>query len=102
MTREELLASLNTIGTCTDDVERRTLITNISGEIGSIYDANETLTASNNQYKTDNEALRSANMQLFLKVGGGLKSSQMDGVGSDPKPEPLKYEDLFNEKGGLK
>lgn len=101
MTRDEMLARLHALGTCEDDVERRAIITEITDEIRGVYDSNESLTASNEQYIADNETLRAANMKLFLKVGGGGKTDPIDNTGTEPDTN-LTYENLFNEKGELK
>ena len=102
MNKAEMLERLHAIGTCEDDVQRRTLITEITDEIGNVYDSNETLTASNRQFESDNETLRNANLKLFLKVGGNEKVTTIDKTGEEPEKPQLKYENLFNEKGELK
>ena len=103
LTKEDFLSKITEIGTMTDDVERRTHLTNLADEISGLYDSNDTLRKDNEKYKTDNETLRSANMQLFLRVGekreGSNGRSQQQG---DSNINNLKYEDLFNEKGELK
>ena len=53
----------------------------------------------------DNEKLRSANMQLFLRVGANKTEQeiQQDQIGQvDEVKEPRKFEDLFDESGNLK
>lgn len=98
MTRDEVFAALTQIGTCEDDVQRRTLLTNVTNELTNVYDSNESLTQSNNTYQTQNEALRSANLELFLQVGNKGKPEHID----EPEVKEMKFEDLFNEKGELK
>jgi hypothetical protein len=48
---------------------------------------------------TDNEKLRQANMNLFLKVGD---SKPADEQKKQPEDNIPKYEDLFDENGNLK
>ena len=52
------------------------------------------------------EKLRSANMQLFLRVGENKTPGQINedktGVKDEVPPEPRRFENLFDEKGGLK
>lgn len=98
MTKDELLQNLTTIGTTEDEVERRSLITSISGEVSGLYDTNETLTASNAKFEADNKKLKEYNMELFLRVGGQKKEKEIP----EEKGEKLTYENLFNEKGELK
>ena len=102
LTKEEMMSRLAEIGTCEDDVTRRTLLTSITDEVSSVYDANENLTATNTQYETDNQNLRDANMQLFLRVTSGQANSPLDNNGNEPEPKKRSYTDLFNEKGELK
>lgn len=96
MTKEELLQSIQAIGTCEDDVERRALLTDFKDAIVNDYDNFCETMNKVTQLESDNEHLRSANMKLFLKVGGQSESQQQT------KNESLKFSDLFNEKGELK
>lgn len=100
MTKDELLAKLTDIGTSQDEVERRTLLTEITDELTSVYDANDTLTKANAKFEADNKKLQEHNMRLFLKVSDQSKPTPQV---EEPKPtENLKYENLFNDKGELK
>lgn len=51
-----------------------------------------------------NEKLRSANMELFLSLGGKKQPSPSDPKPADPKPEetPITVNDLLDDKGNLK
>ena len=103
MTKQEILDMLTEIGTCEDEVQRRTMLANVSNEVSTVFDTNATLTDANAQYATDNETLRSANLHLFLQVGQKQKDvKQIDGTGDEQPKEKLKFEDLFNEKGEIK
>lgn len=97
MTKAEMLAALSEIGTIEDAAERRSKITQITDEIGGIFDQNDTLSASNTQLEADKEKLQKYNMELYLKVGGQEKKEEP----KEPS-ESLSYEKLFNEKGELK
>lgn len=98
MTREEVMNTLTQIGTCEDEVTRRTLLTSLTDEVTNIYNTNETLTTDNERYRTDNDNLRNANMQLFLRVSGG----RVEEHNQNEENEKRSYDDLFNEKGELK
>lgn len=106
MDKQGFLDKLKAIGTSEDEVERRTMISELTDEVTRVYDENSTLTESNKSYLEDNEKLRSANMQLFLRVGENKTPEQINedktGVKDNPTPEPRKFENLFNDKGGLK
>ena len=105
MDKQEFLDKLNSIGTTEDDVERRTMLSELTDEVSRIYDENSSLVESNNSYLEDNEKLRSANMQLFLRVGDNKlpKEQQEDDTGiKEEETEPRKFKDLFDEKGMIK
>lgn len=105
MEKQDFLDKIQAIGTCEDDVQRRTMLAELSDEGSKIYDDFAEVKASNEKYIEDNEKIRAANMELFLQVG--KKKDQQDiknnmtGIKEEPE-EKLKFEDLFDEKGGLK
>lgn len=103
MDKEQFLEFIKNIGTTEDDAQRRELLTQLSDSMTEIFDNNEKLINENNTYKDDNEKLRSANMQLFLRVGAKSKNKKEENPdGTQEDPEPRKFEDLFDEKGGIK
>lgn len=97
MDKENFLSSITEIGSLEDIVEVRTRLAELSDDVTNIFDLNSELSAQNKQYEEDNEKLRSANMQLFLKVGGQKKPEDLP----EPKPEPRSFKNLFNEKGEI-
>ena len=106
LTKQQFLDTLTQIGTCEDETQRRDMLATLNTEATSIFDSNETLTQQNQTLTNDNETLRSANMKLFLQVGGssngsGEGSNNNHGNQEEPRKK-IKYEDLFDEKGGLK
>lgn len=102
MDKQTFQEKISQIGTCEDEVTRRELLAELSEEGCKAFDTVDELTKSNNQYVTDNEALRKANMQLFLRIGSKTpEEMKRDEYGEEPK-EKRKFEDLFNEKGGIK
>ena len=100
LSKDELFAKLTTVGTTEDAAERRMLLTEITDDLGSVYDANDVLTEANTKFATDNKKLQEYNMQLYLKLGSQTK--QEDTVVKTEEKPKLKYEDLFNDKGELK
>ena len=112
MDKAQLLKMIKDIGTCEDDVQRRTMLAEVNDEVSNLFDERETLQTdkesletANEQYKTDNETLRQANMKLFLRVGSDKteQQKQADATGiKTPDESKRSFEDLFNEKGGLK
>ena len=100
MTLEEIMQKMTELGTVEDASERRQIITDITDDIKTVYQQNETLTASNTKYEADNKKLQEYNMQLFLKVGSQSQSKKEVEEPND-ETEELKYEDLFNEEGEI-
>lgn len=103
MDKKAFQDKITEIGTCEDDVRRRELLAELSDEGAADYDRMAELTAQNEAHTKDNEALREANMKLFLRIGSKSREEGVkDEYGAEPPKEKLKFEDLFNEKGGLK
>lgn len=105
MDKDQFLEMVNLIGTTEDETERREKLAQLKEDITSVFDNNSSLYDENNKFKEENEKLRSANMELFLRVGSNKTPEEIkkDQVGEvDETPEPRKFENLFNEKGGLK
>ena len=105
MDKQGFLDKLKAIGLSEDDVERRTMLSELEDEVTRVYDENSNLTKSNQSVLEDNEKLRSANMQLFLRVGENKTPEQvnLDTTGvKDEVHEPRRFENLFDEKGELK
>ena len=105
MNKQEFLDAIKEIGTIEDDVERRTKLTELTDSISTIFDSNVDLMEKNKKFEEDNEKLRSANMQLFLRVGANKseKEIQQDQTGqTEEEKDPRKFEDLFDDKGNIK
>ena len=105
MEKQDFLNRITEIGSCDDDVKRRELLAQLSEEASKDYDALNSLTETNETLKNDNETLRSANMKLFLRVGeektDDVRVKNETGV-DGKKNEKRSFDDLFNEKGGIK
>ena len=99
MTREELTARIQAIGTCESETDRLELLSQLEEEAGADYDRLTNLETNNNQLTSDNEKLREANMKLFLRIGD--KKPPKDDH-EEEKPKEMKFEDLFNDKGEIK
>ena len=105
MGKDELINLIKEIGTLEDETERRTKLATLSNEVDSMYEQNKELKTSNDTYKEDNEKLRSANMELFLQIGGNKSDEEIQrnttGI-NEENIEPRKLENLFNGKGDIK
>ena len=101
MDKAEFLKSIQEIGTCEDDSIRRSLLAKVSDEVSKIYDDNENLTNVNNKYVRDNEKLREANMELFIRDGTNKTTEQVvqdnTGITSQQPVEYKSYDELANE-----
>lgn len=112
MDKENFIKKIQEIGGCEDEVQRRTLLAEVNTEVSKVYDERDSLNASKQGFEDqikkaneDLETLRKANMDLFLKVGAQKSEAEIkkDTTGiDDKKDEKLKFEDLFNDKGGIK
>lgn len=105
MEKQEFLNKITAIGSCDDDVQRRELLSQLSEEASKDYDNIATLTESNKTLTSANETLRDANMKLFLRVGADKSDTEIkkDTTGvHDEENKKLSFNDLFDEKGGIK
>lgn len=99
MDKAQFTERLQAIGTEEDEAQRRELIAQLITDGGADYDDHAAAVAARDQLQTDNEELREANMKLFKRIGVHDEPE----VNPDPQPQPKrKFEDLFNEKGGIK
>ena len=99
MNKQEYTERLQAIGAEADETQRRELIAALIEDGGADYDSFATASQERDQLRSDNETLREANMKLFLRVGTKKDPDPQPG---DPPKEKPKFEDLFNEKGGIK
>lgn len=106
MDRQEFLDTITQIGTCEDETQRRGMLATLSTEAGTLFDSNADLTSQIEALTNKNNELTAANMDLFLQVGANKSSAErkkdQTGIENPDEPQKLKYEDLFDEKGGLK
>lgn len=103
MTREEFEAMIQEIGTTEDEAQRRTLLANLQNETGSIFEENETLQNSNNELTESVKNLQSENYKLFTQIGSKTPAESKKDFSGEEEPKPKKkFEDLFDENGGLK
>ena len=100
MTKEEMIAAIQQVGTCENDTERLTLLSDLQEGLTTDYDSLEAITNERDSLKNDNEDLRKANMKLFLKVG--QKDASDDLPQKEEPKDKRKFEDLFDKKGGIK
>ena len=104
MEKAEMIEKITAIGTCEDDVERRTLLAEFQTEATKDYDSFADSSSKNDELTAEITKLQEANMKLFLQIGSqdDNVSKGSEGSGAEESEEKLKFEDLFDEKGELK
>lgn len=99
MNKAEFTERCQAIGTCEDEAQRRELIAQLITDGGNDYDDHAAAVTARDQAQADNEALRAANMKLFMRVG---EQKEPDVNPNPQPPEKRTYNNLFDEKGRLK
>ena len=106
MDKETFLSKIVEVGTIEDDVQRRTLLTEITDGVSSVFDDVDTLNTTidslnANLTKTsdDLEKAQKANMEYFRRLGEQKSSQEVNqnNTGLEKEPEKRKFEDLFKE-----
>lgn len=82
-----------------DQAQLSTILSGLSDVYSTKITEVETATTTATQLTSDNEKLRKANMDLFLKVGADVTKQQDQQKVEDDTPT---FDDLFDEKGNLK
>ena len=101
--REEFQQAIQNIGTCENEAERRGLLATLQDEITGVLDSNSELETNNQNLTNENTMLLDENRKLFMRVGVPEdKQDPKSKNGIDTPPEKRKFEDLFDEKGGIK
>lgn len=99
MNKQEYTERLQAIGAEADETQRLVMIADLIEDGGADYDSFTTATEERDQLRSDNENLKAANKRLLLRVGTHKDPDPQPG--DPPKAKP-KFEDLFDEKGGIK
>lgn len=106
MDREKFESSIKEIGTCEDEVKRRELLQSLNDEMVNVFDDNETLKADNDKYKEENEKLIESNRKYYMRLETQntqtQKQKEVTGDDGEEPKEPRKFENLFDDKGGIK
>ena len=76
MTQDEMNTLIGQVLEQDDRAERSTLLDQLRGEVGSLFESNETLTSENSDLKAKNERLVEANSSLFMKVGFDVEKAK--------------------------
>lgn len=105
MKKEDFDLKLQEIGQLEDVADIRVKLAELSDNMAVEFASLNSLKETNEKLTSDNEKLRSANMELFLRVGTNKSEEEIkeETIGKEEKePEPRKFENLFDEKGNLK
>lgn len=104
--KDELIAQIQDLGKAEDIETVRARLAELTNEVSAVYAESENLTQVKEQNENRIRQLESANMDLFLQVGSmkddkEIKEDQTGIKEEDPTPK-RKFEDLFDDKGGIK
>lgn len=105
MTREEHKAAVDSIMRMIASEHQAAaseILSGLTTDYEQTLTQHETAQSNVQRLTSDNEALRSANMQLFLKVGNTNPTTPTNTTPETPEEKPLSFDDLFDENGGLK
>ena len=105
MDKETFLSKINEIGTCEDEVKRRSLLTEVSDEVVKVYDNSEVLSTTINTLnetivkdKAEIDRIQSVNMTLWTQVNAQKSSDEVienaTGVKKEPEKEYKSYDEL--------
>ena len=108
MKREEILSSIEEIGTCEDENKRRSLLTNLTDNVGKVFDEMDLLNEGTKNLQESitkkEEELATAqkyNMDLFLKLNDQRKEvnslESETGVKQEEKPVYKSYDELAKD-----
>lgn len=107
MDKDTFLSKITEIGTVSDEVQRRKLLTEVSDEVSKVFDnvdtLNSSITSLNEELsksKEDNEKVLQENMRLFLRVEEqkSTKEVEKEKTGIEQEPEKLSFDNLFKER----
>lgn len=99
MNKQEFTEALTAIGTCEDEAKRNGMIADLIEEGGKIFDDHAAALQQRDKFAVSNEELRAENKRLFLRVGDHQEPDTPEDTKNKKK---RSFDDLFNEKGGLK
>lgn len=110
MDKDLFLEKIKEIGTSEDDVNRRSLLSELSEDVSKVFDSlsesSEKIEALNKtieQNIEDMESLRKANMDLFKRIGANKSEDEKaQDNGQEVEKPKRRFENLFDEKGMIK
>ncbi len=82
----------------TDQAKVSTILAELTADYDNVAVETNTAKTTAEKLTEDNEKLRQANMQLFLKVGEPKKETEI----KQTEETKLSYKNLFDENGNLK
>ena len=105
MKKEEFDEKIQEIGKLEDVADIRVKLAELSDNMTEAFSSLDSLKETREKLTSENEKLRSANMELFLRIGSNKSEEEIkeETIGKEEKePEPRRFEDLFDESGNLK
>ena len=105
MKKEEFNEKIKEIGQLEEVADIRVQLADLSSLLEEVFTNKDELEEKTKTLTDENEKLRSANMELFLRVGANKSEEEIkeEKLGKEEtEPEPRKFEDLFDGEGNLK
>jgi len=99
-TLDDILASLELIKGATDPQDVMDMVDVLTTDITTTLADQETIQQSNTNLLAENTRLKEKNRDLFLQITA-QEPDELDEPDETNEQKPKKYEDLFNEEGGL-
>lgn len=97
MKRSEIAEKFKNLGAMDSVEEIRAGLVELQNEFETDYEQHEQVQTRNDELVAENEKLTAYNKKLYLSIPAGKET-----VEEKQETKEYKFEDLFNEKGGLK
>lgn len=102
MKKTDIAKKIQTIGAMETPEEMRQALVEFQTELEADYDSHENVVSERDQLVDYNKKLKATNKKLFHATGKTPGKEEEEENAEEESVEDLKYEDLFNEEGGLK
>ena len=103
MTRQEYAERIQAIAQLGSIEEARVELVNLQRELEADFDIYEGVVNERDRLQNRVRDLEASNMDLYLQIPKSNDKKKTDKPNDyEPENQDLKYEDLFDDKGGLK
>lgn len=110
MEKDKILEKITNIGIIEDEIERRSILAELNSDVNNLFTELETnkntideLNKNIQKNNSDMDKLREYNMELFKRLPvDKTEEEKLKDNGMEEEKSKRKFEDLFDEKGGIK